>query len=119
MSERVPDFRPGLAIVQVGGREDSNVYIRMKLKAATEIGIVAKHHKLPASITQIEVLLNIHFYIEVEDYCEIYSKKYCFAVYVVRKSVTVVNAPLLFTNSICVKFELIHFYRNIVNYKDR
>ena len=24
--------------VQVGGREDSNVYIRMKLKAAEEIG---------------------------------------------------------------------------------
>ncbi|XP_073994934.1 pug C-1-tetrahydrofolate synthase, cytoplasmic isoform X2 [Rhodnius prolixus] len=48
--------KPGLAIVQVGGREDSNVYIRMKLKAATEIGIVAKHHKLPASITQIELL---------------------------------------------------------------
>ena len=39
-------LRPGLAIVQVGGREDSNVYIRMKLKAAEEIGIDAKHVKL-------------------------------------------------------------------------
>ena len=30
-------FLPGLAILQVGGREDSNVYIRMKTKAATEV----------------------------------------------------------------------------------
>lgn len=27
-----PNFRPKLAIVQVGGREDSNVYIRAKCK---------------------------------------------------------------------------------------
>ena len=25
-----PDFKPGLTIVQVGGRSDSNVYIKMK-----------------------------------------------------------------------------------------
>jgi len=49
------DFRPGLAIVQVGGREDSNVYIRMKLKAAEEIGISATHHKFPRTITEAEV----------------------------------------------------------------
>ena len=42
-----PSFRPGLAIVQVGGREDSNVYIRMKLKAAAECGIDAQHVQLP------------------------------------------------------------------------
>lgn len=42
-----PSFCPGLTIVQVGGREDSNVYINMKLKAATEIGINAQHLKLP------------------------------------------------------------------------
>ena len=38
---------PGLAIVQVGDREDSNVYIRMKIKAAKECGIEATHIKLP------------------------------------------------------------------------
>jgi methylenetetrahydrofolate dehydrogenase (NADP+)/methenyltetrahydrofolate cyclohydrolase/formyltetrahydrofolate synthetase len=32
LNKNLPGFRPGLAIVQVGGREDSNVYIRMKLK---------------------------------------------------------------------------------------
>ena len=41
-------FQPGLTIVQVGGRTDSNVYIRMKIKAAEEIGIRAKHLQLPS-----------------------------------------------------------------------
>lgn len=31
LKEKLPGFVPGLAIVQVGGREDSNVYIRMKV----------------------------------------------------------------------------------------
>lgn len=55
LKEKLPGFRPGLAIVQVGGREDSNVYIRMKMKAASEIGIEAEHVKLPKSITEGEV----------------------------------------------------------------
>jgi len=55
MDRIIPGFRPGLAIVQVGGREDSNVYIRMKLKAAEEVGITATHHKLPKSTTEAEV----------------------------------------------------------------
>ncbi|KAL1461543.1 hypothetical protein WDU94_013428 [Cyamophila willieti] len=56
LKERLPNFEPGLAIVQVGGREDSNVYIRMKMKAAKEIGIDAQHVKLPRTITEIELL---------------------------------------------------------------
>ncbi|CAH1393777.1 unnamed protein product [Nezara viridula] len=56
MSNKLAGFKPGLAIVQVGGREDSNVYIRMKLKAALEIGINAEHIKLPNTTTQIELL---------------------------------------------------------------
>lgn len=55
LQELVPDFRPGLAIVQVGHREDSNVYIRMKLKAAEDIGIKAEHIRLPKSTTEAEV----------------------------------------------------------------
>ncbi|XP_014232390.1 C-1-tetrahydrofolate synthase, cytoplasmic isoform X1 [Trichogramma pretiosum] len=51
-----PSYLPGLAIVQVGGREDSNVYIRMKIKAATEIGIKATHVKLPNTTTEHELL---------------------------------------------------------------
>ena len=57
MNEQIPGYQPGLAIVQVGGREDSNVYIRMKIKAAEEIGINAKHIKLPKSTTEAQVLI--------------------------------------------------------------
>jgi methylenetetrahydrofolate dehydrogenase (NADP+) / methenyltetrahydrofolate cyclohydrolase / formyltetrahydrofolate synthetase len=53
---KLPNFVPGLAIVQVGGREDSNVYIRMKIKAATDIGIRAEHVRLPKTITEGELL---------------------------------------------------------------
>ncbi|XP_067411026.1 C-1-tetrahydrofolate synthase, cytoplasmic [Emydura macquarii macquarii] len=56
MKERVPGFRPGLAILQVGDRDDSNIYISMKLKAAAEIGINANHIKLPNTATEAEVL---------------------------------------------------------------
>ncbi|XP_028918599.1 C-1-tetrahydrofolate synthase, cytoplasmic isoform X1 [Ornithorhynchus anatinus] len=56
MREQVPSFRPGLAILQVGNREDSNLYINMKLKAAEEIGIKATHIKLPNTVTETEVL---------------------------------------------------------------
>lgn len=56
MKKLLPGFRPGLAIVQVGGREDSNVYIRMKIKAASEIGIEAQHVQLPNTTTETELL---------------------------------------------------------------
>ncbi|XP_034834085.1 C-1-tetrahydrofolate synthase, cytoplasmic isoform X1 [Maniola hyperantus] len=52
-------FQPRMAIVQVGGREDSNVYIRMKLKAAENIGIIAEHIKLPRDCTQTELLAKL------------------------------------------------------------
>lgn len=55
----VPNFRPGLAILQVGDREDSNVYIKMKLKTAAEIGINAQHIKLPKSTTQTQLVYRL------------------------------------------------------------
>lgn len=55
----MPGFRPGLAIVQVGDRLDSNVYIRMKLKAAEEIGIDAHHIQLPNTITERELMFKV------------------------------------------------------------
>lgn len=55
MKKKLKNFQPGLAIVQVGDREDSNVYIRMKIRAATEIGIKAEHIRLPKSTTEYEV----------------------------------------------------------------
>lgn len=56
IQETDPKFLPGLAIVQVGDREDSNVYIRMKVKNSGEIGMNAQHIKLPRSTTQNEVV---------------------------------------------------------------
>lgn len=64
LCEELPGFKPGLAIIQVGGREDSNVYIRMKMKAASQIGIEATHIKLPRTITEAEVIANLLFYVE-------------------------------------------------------
>ncbi|CAG4957702.1 unnamed protein product [Colias eurytheme] len=60
MRSKVANFRPRLAIVQVGGREDSNVYIRMKLKAAENIGILAEHIKLPRDCTEVELLTKLN-----------------------------------------------------------
>ncbi|OWR49547.1 methylenetetrahydrofolate dehydrogenase [Danaus plexippus plexippus] len=59
MGQQHPGFQPKLAIVQVGGREDSNVYIRAKLKAAENIGIAAEHIKLPREISQAELLTKL------------------------------------------------------------
>lgn len=56
MKNKFDGYQPGLAIIQVGGRQDSNVYIRMKIKAAAEIGIKCVHHALPSSATQIQVI---------------------------------------------------------------
>ncbi|KAL0965091.1 hypothetical protein UPYG_G00276670 [Umbra pygmaea] len=53
---QVPGFRPGLVVLQVGDRDDSNLYINMKLQAAAEIGINASHIRLPNTATEDEVL---------------------------------------------------------------
>ena len=42
--------------IQVGDREDSNVYIRMKMKNAAEVGIAAQHVKLPRTTTHRQLL---------------------------------------------------------------
>jgi len=47
---------PGLAICQVGNREDSNVYVRTKLKFARELGMNAEIVKLPNTTTQDQLL---------------------------------------------------------------
>lgn len=54
-----PTFIPGLAIVQVGNREDSNVYIRMKMKNAKDVGIYAQHLRLPRTTSQQQLLEEI------------------------------------------------------------
>ncbi|KAK2743997.1 tetrahydrofolate synthase [Myotisia sp. PD_48] len=54
-----PRFKPSLVIFQVGDRSDSSTYVRMKLKAAEEAGILCKLVKYPTEITQPELLQEI------------------------------------------------------------
>ncbi|OBZ69070.1 C-1-tetrahydrofolate synthase, cytoplasmic [Grifola frondosa] len=56
-----PRFQPRLAIIQAGARPDSAVYVRMKARAAEEVGIEFKHINVPAEA-------------EVEDVVEIVRK---------------------------------------------
>jgi methylenetetrahydrofolate dehydrogenase (NADP+) / methenyltetrahydrofolate cyclohydrolase / formyltetrahydrofolate synthetase len=39
IQKRNPQFKPALAIIQVGERPDSNTYVRMKGKAALEVWV--------------------------------------------------------------------------------
>ena len=55
-----PDLVPHLTIVQVGNREDSNVYIKMKKKAGDEVGIKVTHLKLPQSTSEAELISEIN-----------------------------------------------------------
>ncbi|KAL6432558.1 hypothetical protein ACFW04_006850 [Cataglyphis niger] len=59
LKEKLHNFAPGLAIVQVGAREDSNVYIKMKISAARQIGIDVQHYQLPNTTTEIELINEI------------------------------------------------------------
>lgn len=60
ISEELNGHRPQLAIVQVGAREDSNVYIRMKAQFAESIGASTEIIKLDRSITEKEVAARIN-----------------------------------------------------------
>lgn len=47
---------PGLAVVLVGENPASQVYVRNKRKACTEVGFHSELHELPASVPQAELL---------------------------------------------------------------
>ena len=51
-----PRFQPQLVIVQAGERPDSSVYVRMKSKAAQEVGIKFKHIPVPVESTADEIV---------------------------------------------------------------
>ncbi|KAL1944657.1 hypothetical protein VTO73DRAFT_3087 [Trametes versicolor] len=56
LQSQYPRFRPSLAIIQAGERPDSSVYVRMKAKAAEEVGIEFKHVKVPEEAEVAEVV---------------------------------------------------------------
>jgi methylenetetrahydrofolate dehydrogenase (NADP+)/methenyltetrahydrofolate cyclohydrolase len=51
--------RPGLHVVLAGEDPASAVYVRNKEKAAEEVGIAGAVHRLPASVTQAELLARV------------------------------------------------------------
>ncbi len=48
--------KPKLVIIQVGNKEESNTYIKHKLKFAETIGAIAEHVKLPETISETSLL---------------------------------------------------------------
>lgn len=56
MKEKYPRFAPGLAIIQAGERPDSITYVRMKSRAAEEVGINYTHIGLPAEASVDEIV---------------------------------------------------------------
>ena len=56
LQSQYPRFRPSLAIIQAGARPDSSVYVRMKAKAAEEVGIEFKHVKVPEEADVAEIV---------------------------------------------------------------
>src|SRR5580704_15129385 len=47
---------PGLAVVLVGTEPASETYVRSKTKAVNEVGMRSFDHRLPASISQAELI---------------------------------------------------------------
>nr|WP_321360761.1 bifunctional methylenetetrahydrofolate dehydrogenase/methenyltetrahydrofolate cyclohydrolase FolD [uncultured Hyphomonas sp.] len=47
--------KPCLAVILVGEDPASEVYVRNKVKQTEEVGMVSRHHRLPATATQDEV----------------------------------------------------------------
>ncbi|KAF2216077.1 hypothetical protein CERZMDRAFT_82123 [Cercospora zeae-maydis SCOH1-5] len=57
-----PRYKPSLVIIQVGDREDSSTYVRMKLRASEEAKIACKLDKYDESISHYELLEKIEQY---------------------------------------------------------
>jgi 5,10-methylene-tetrahydrofolate dehydrogenase/methenyl tetrahydrofolate cyclohydrolase len=51
---------PGLAVVIVGSRKDSQTYVSMKRKACAEVGIRSVHVDLPEDISELALVAEVH-----------------------------------------------------------
>jgi 5,10-methylene-tetrahydrofolate dehydrogenase/methenyl tetrahydrofolate cyclohydrolase len=54
------NLKPGLGIILVGDRKDSQTYVRMKKKACSLIGIINYDVKLPENITEEELIEEVN-----------------------------------------------------------
>ena len=51
-----PRFQPQLCIVQAGERPDSTTYVRMKAKAAEQVGIKIRHIQVPSESSAEQIV---------------------------------------------------------------
>lgn len=51
---------PGLAVVIVGNRKDSQTYVSMKRKACAEVGIKSFDVGLPEEISDADLISKVH-----------------------------------------------------------
>jgi 5,10-methylene-tetrahydrofolate dehydrogenase/methenyl tetrahydrofolate cyclohydrolase len=51
---------PGLAVVIVGNRKDSQSYVNMKRKACAEVGIKSFHIELPEQVSESDLIAKVH-----------------------------------------------------------
>lgn len=56
LREQCAGFKPRLVILQVGDKEDSNIYIRMKIKAGAEAGVDVQHKKLSRDVSEYQLI---------------------------------------------------------------
>ncbi|GAB4331299.1 MAG: bifunctional methylenetetrahydrofolate dehydrogenase/methenyltetrahydrofolate cyclohydrolase FolD [Calditrichia bacterium] len=61
-------LQPGLAVILVGEDPASQVYVRMKAKACEKAGIHSITDRLPATISEAELLEKVEFYNNSPDY---------------------------------------------------
>ena len=59
MQDRAGAPRPGLAVIIVGSRKDSQTYVRLKQKAAEECGFISTVIELPETSTTEEVVTKV------------------------------------------------------------
>jgi len=59
LKERHNGFAPSLAVIQVGGREDLSLYIRMKKKVVESVGMNFQLISLAEAVTEAELLNEI------------------------------------------------------------
>lgn len=51
---------PGLAVVIVGNRKDSQSYVNMKRKSCAEVGIMSFDINLPEDVPEAELISKVH-----------------------------------------------------------
>lgn len=58
---------PGLAVVIVGNRKDSQSYVSMKRKTCAEVGIKSFDIDLPEQVSEAELISKVHELNEMPD----------------------------------------------------